>query len=143
MASTHLHVFLLPVDALIIDHSAVAAIQGITHRFEKADKKVMLVNLTQKSHKRLHRTGDHEVLKRQITNADEIKGYVEEGDNVDDQQNGHDEDTHLINGRADESNFGAKLNQYPMFAPHGDVNEELDRMAQAQGRVSMHSVKDE
>lgn len=55
--------------ALIIDHSAVAAIQGITQRFAKVGKKVLLVNLGKKSHGRLHRTGDHEVLKSQITPA--------------------------------------------------------------------------
>jgi len=59
-------------DALVIDHSAVAAIQGIAHRFEQADKEVLLVNVTSKSHKRLHRTGDHKALKRQMTNSSDI-----------------------------------------------------------------------
>lgn len=30
-------------DALVIDHSAVAAIQGIGHRFEKVSKAVLLL----------------------------------------------------------------------------------------------------
>lgn len=55
--------------ALVIDHSAVAAIQGITQRFAKVGKKVLLINLGKKCHGRLHRTGDHGVLRHQITPA--------------------------------------------------------------------------
>jgi hypothetical protein len=43
-------------DALITDHSAVAAIQAITHRFKKVDKRVLPTNLPQKSHGRLLET---------------------------------------------------------------------------------------
>ena len=60
-------------DALIIDHSAVAAIGGITHRFAKVGKRVLLVNVPHKSHGRLHRTGDHGILHQQIvTHPDEL-----------------------------------------------------------------------
>jgi hypothetical protein len=51
-------------DALIVDHSAVAAIQGICHRFEQAGKHVVLQNVATKSQGRLHRTGDHKALRR-------------------------------------------------------------------------------
>jgi len=54
-------------DALIIDHSAVAAVQGITHRFEQVNKRVLLTNLPTKSQGRLQRThGDYDMLARQI-----------------------------------------------------------------------------
>lgn len=60
-------------DALVIDHSAVAAIGGITHRFAKVGKRVLLVNVPQKSHGRLHRTGDHGILHQQIvTDPEEL-----------------------------------------------------------------------
>ncbi|CAB9507774.1 Putative sulfate transporter YbaR [Seminavis robusta] len=66
-------------DALIIDHSAVAAIGGITHRFAKAGKRVLLVNVPHKSHGRLHRTGDHGILKQQIVTHPKELFDVENG----------------------------------------------------------------
>jgi len=60
-------------NALIIDHSAVAAIQGITSRFEKADKRVLLTNLPTKSQGRLQRThGDYDTLAKQIRTQDDF-----------------------------------------------------------------------
>ena len=59
-------------DALIIDHSAVAAIQGICHRFEQAGKQVYLTHVPLKSHGRLHRTGDQKALLSKITHHSEI-----------------------------------------------------------------------
>lgn len=53
-------------NALVLDHSAVAAIQGITHRMAQVDKRVILTNLPIKSQGRLQRTGDHDMLKNQI-----------------------------------------------------------------------------
>lgn len=49
-------------NALIVDHSAVAAIQALTNRFKKANKRVLLTNLTTKSHARLNRTGNLDQL---------------------------------------------------------------------------------
>lgn len=66
-------------DALIIDHSAVAAIGGITHRFAKVEKRVLLVNVPHKSHGRLHRTGDHNQLKQQIVTHPEELADIEHG----------------------------------------------------------------
>lgn len=66
-------------DALIIDHSAVAAIGGITHRFGKVGKRVLLVNVPHKSHGRLHRTGDHDQLSKQIVTTPKELVDVEHG----------------------------------------------------------------
>ena len=66
-------------DALIIDHSAVAAIGGITHRFAKVGKRILLVNVPHKSHGRLHRTGDHGILQQQIVTHPKELYDVEHG----------------------------------------------------------------
>eukprot|EP00546_Thalassionema_frauenfeldii_P003486 CAMPEP_0178938498 /NCGR_PEP_ID=MMETSP0786-20121207/26363_1 /TAXON_ID=186022 /ORGANISM="Thalassionema frauenfeldii, Strain CCMP 1798" /LENGTH=745 /DNA_ID=CAMNT_0020617221 /DNA_START=346 /DNA_END=2583 /DNA_ORIENTATION=- len=63
-------------DALIQDHSAVAALQGITHRFAQANKQVLVVNLPIKSQGRLERThGDYDALQKQVL----TEGDVEHG----------------------------------------------------------------
>lgn len=55
-------------DALIIDHSAVAAIQGLTHRYALAGKCVIIMNIQPKCVGRMHRThGDHDKLHTQMT----------------------------------------------------------------------------
>ena len=55
-------------DALIIDHSAVAAIQGLTHRYALAGKRVIILNVQGKSLGRMRRThGDHDKLHLQIS----------------------------------------------------------------------------
>ena len=77
-------------DALVIDHSAVAAIEGVSHRFAKAGKRVLLTNLPVKSHGRMHRThGDHAALQRQITrheNFQDVLDDVGDGDGDDDEE---------------------------------------------------------
>lgn len=62
-------------DALIQDHSAVAAIQGITHRFAQAGKQVLIVNLPEKSQGRLERThGDYDMLAKQVLSPSDVEG---------------------------------------------------------------------
>lgn len=60
-------------DGFISDHSAVAAIQGLAQRFNDAGKRVLITNLAQKSHGRLHRTGNHDELKKLITRQSAIQ----------------------------------------------------------------------
>lgn len=60
-------------EALIADHSAVAAIRGITHRFAQVGKKVLLTNVNAKSRGRLDRTGDKEQLKHQLCRKSELE----------------------------------------------------------------------
>ena len=68
-------------DALIIDHSAVAAIQGLTHRYGLAGKLVILENIKAKCVGRMHRThGDRDKLKEQLSHS--VKD-VEGGDETD------------------------------------------------------------
>eukprot|EP00523_Entomoneis_sp_CCMP467_P009170 CAMPEP_0168737004 /NCGR_PEP_ID=MMETSP0724-20121128/10158_1 /TAXON_ID=265536 /ORGANISM="Amphiprora sp., Strain CCMP467" /LENGTH=730 /DNA_ID=CAMNT_0008784231 /DNA_START=209 /DNA_END=2401 /DNA_ORIENTATION=- len=150
-------------DALIIDHSAVAAIQGITHRFDKVGKRVLLINLPQKSHGRLHRTGDHDVLSQQITNPDEIqesgRPFSTEGDDVPStflgggatlptttQDVGQDDERfpilHVPVVTGDETNFGAELAHLPLFDAQVDrVDDELSSIARDQGDLSIHEKR--
>jgi hypothetical protein len=48
-----------------------------SHRFKRVDKRVLLANLPQKSHGRLHRTGDHDILKEHVAPASDTQ-YVDE-----------------------------------------------------------------
>lgn len=55
-------------DALVIDHSAVAAIQGLTHRYALAGKRVIILNIQGKCLGRMQRThGDHDKLHTQMS----------------------------------------------------------------------------
>jgi MFS superfamily sulfate permease-like transporter len=57
-------------DALIIDHSAVAAIQGLTHRYALAGKRVILFNIQPKCVGRMNRThGNPKQLLQQMSNT--------------------------------------------------------------------------
>lgn len=56
------------VDALVIDHSAVAAIQGLTHRYTLAGKRVIILNIQPKCVGRMRRThGDHDKFHEQMS----------------------------------------------------------------------------
>jgi len=55
-------------DALIIDHSAVAAIQGLSHRYALAGKRIIILNIQQKCIGRMQRThGDKDKLHTQMS----------------------------------------------------------------------------
>jgi len=55
-------------DALIIDHSAVAAIQGLSHRYALAGKRIIILNIQQKCVGRMQRThGDKDKLHTQMS----------------------------------------------------------------------------
>lgn len=60
-------------DGFISDHSAVAAIQTLSHRFDQAGKRLLITNLAEKSHGRLHRTGNHYELNKIITHYSAIQ----------------------------------------------------------------------
>jgi SulP family sulfate permease len=117
-------------DGLVIDHSAVAAIQGIMHRFSKAGKRVLLTNIPHKCHGRLHRTGDHTVLKRHIAHNNGIRM----------------QDVHLLHqpllvggeeqAIADEATFGGMISDLPMFdVPTESVDQQLSVLEEIQGSV--------
>ena len=105
-------------DALVIDHSAVSAIEGITKRFALADKRVLLVNMPIKAHGRLHRTADHEVLKSQIVTPGSQALYEMAPDN---------EKTSL--GELD-------MFQKPVETPE----EEMEKLQKKQGDVNIADV---
>merc|ERR1719253_1236030 len=55
-------------DALVIDHSAVATIQGLAHRYGLAGKLVILSNIKDKCVGRMHRThGNRKMLQSQLS----------------------------------------------------------------------------
>jgi MFS superfamily sulfate permease-like transporter len=71
-------------DALIIDHSAVAAIQGLTHRYALAGKRVIIMNIPAKGIGRMRRThGDHDKLHMQMSHhVIDIGGEEEYDENI-------------------------------------------------------------
>eukprot|EP00584_Thalassiosira_punctigera_P014703 CAMPEP_0172552558 /NCGR_PEP_ID=MMETSP1067-20121228/45828_1 /TAXON_ID=265564 ORGANISM="Thalassiosira punctigera, Strain Tpunct2005C2" /NCGR_SAMPLE_ID=MMETSP1067 /ASSEMBLY_ACC=CAM_ASM_000444 /LENGTH=702 /DNA_ID=CAMNT_0013340561 /DNA_START=287 /DNA_END=2395 /DNA_ORIENTATION=+ len=114
-------------DALIIDHSAVAAIQGITHRFYKAGKEVLLTNLAHKCHGRMYRTGDHDVMNQQILPNRMLQDVVTAGDEEGRQEN------ICISFTGDERKDIAEphvLSDIPMLhGPVENVDVELENLA--------------
>ncbi|KAL7485538.1 hypothetical protein ACHAW6_011140 [Cyclotella cf. meneghiniana] len=147
-------------DALIIDHSAVAAIGGITHRFSKVGKRVLLINLPHKSHGRLHRTGDHEILAKQIIlHKDELVA-IEEGseapkpnENVFEASGTQEENTTKDNelhtvysgdgGITDEHATPTGLQDLHMFQAAVDsVDHEIDHLEAVQGTFIVHEISD-
>lgn len=115
-------------DALIIDHSAVAAIGGITHRFAKAGKRVLLVNVPQKSHGRLHRTGDHGILKNQIiTHPDELfdveGGAVKKGEAGSEGTHGSDDGKEDTTARAVDSVPDEAAADVPLAQPQSTIRD--------------------
>lgn len=142
-------------DALILDHSAVAAIGGITHRFAKVGKRVLLINLPHKSHGRLHRTGDHSILKKQIIlHKDELVS-VEQGSKatasaVDDTHGevAEEKKTESIHssylgdgGPVDEYHAPKDLQDLQMFkAGAKSVDEEIDHLEDVQGTFEVHEI---
>lgn len=156
--------------ALVVDHSAVSAIHGITHRFAKVGKKVLLVNLGKKCHGRLHRTGDHKVLRRQIKPAfhlhhgasrseDETKDAVAGAGEVDVEQNAAMNESRLpplrripsagsavtppLSGHFDETSSHLNLGDLPMFLADLDTMEhEVEVLYEEQGEYSIHEKKE-
>ena len=117
-------------DALIIDHSAVAAIQGLTHRYGLAGKLVILANVKPKCAGRMHRThGDRSKLHEQMSHT--VKD-VEGGNETDDTTSDKD-----AAGRKVEN-----LQQLKMFSTdiYG-VDKELERLEQEEYMYSIESVK--
>ena len=117
-------------DTLIIDHSAVAAIQGLTHRYGLAGKLVILANIKPKCVGRMHRThGDRNKLHEQMSHT--VKD-VEGGNETDDTTS--DEDAA---GRKVEN-----LQQLKMFSTDIDgVDKELERLGKEENMYSVESVK--
>lgn len=124
-------------DSLIIDHSAVAAIQGIAHRFEQADKTVLLVNVSKQSHGIMQRTGDNKALKRQLTPCEDLTdlGNMSPPASPGRKSIGQDPvDLHHV----DEYQIGQTLEGLPMFGASVDsVEKEVDNLMKKQGDVEI------
>lgn len=132
--------------ALVVDHSAVAAIHGITHRFAKVGKKVLLVNLAKKCHGRLHRTGDHEMLRRQITPAFHVQNVSDSEDEPEPPRMRRSSSaepgtqTPPLSDHHDESR--RLLEDLPMFSAGIDpVETEVEVLYEEQGEWSIHEKK--
>mmetsp|Transcript_18524 Transcript_18524/g.27153 ORF Transcript_18524/g.27153 Transcript_18524/m.27153 type:complete len:681 (+) Transcript_18524:188-2230(+) len=119
-------------DALVIDHSAVAAIQGISHRFAQADKRVLLTNVAAKCHGRLHRTGDHAALGNQLSNTiEDIESNIKKV--------GSGETHHSNSGLVDEHQVGQTLQNLQLFqAPIDSAEHSVEMLVEKQGPVTIH-----
>jgi len=114
-------------DALIIDHSAVAAIQGLAHRYGLAGKKVILANIKPKCEGRMHRThGDRAKLTEQM--AYTVKD-VEAGSETEEGSSG--------DSAASTPETGTKnLQELKMFSTDIDGHvKELDSLAKGESVV--------
>ena len=122
-------------DALIIDHSAVAAVQGVTHRFAQAGKRVLLTNINHKCKGRMQRTGHHGMLADQLTHPDNSE-HVEEGSS-EEEHGQHAERGHTYEAGA--------LGTLPMFTAGEtrNVYDEVEILYEDQGDVSLHEKKDD
>lgn len=142
---------------MIGDISAVAAIGGITHRFAKVGKRVLLVNLPHKSHGRLHRTGDHAILEKQIIlHKDELvaveqggatrtsESVGDFGDVLDEKKTESVHDTYSGDaGAVDEYHTPKDLQDLQMFkAGEKSVDEEIDHLVDVQGTFEVHEIEE-
>ena len=118
-------------DALIIDHSAVAAIQGLTHRYGLAGKLVILNNINSKCVGRMNRThGDRTKLKEQM------------GHTVADVEGGTPTDTPTSTGTNAEAKHIENLQQLEMFTTEiGGHDKELEVLAMDAEKFTVESVK--
>lgn len=117
-------------DALIIDHSAVAAIQGLTHRYGLAGKLVILENIKTKCVGRMHRThGDREKLKEQLSHS------------VKDVEGGEETDT---SSGVEESEKPAKtLQELKMFSADVDGHDkELELLRKSSEGFVVEPIED-
>lgn len=116
-------------DALVIDHSAVAAIHGLTHRYALAGKVVIILNISKKCVSRMHRThGDREKLHEQMSHI------------VEDIENQNDVDDSDIEENIDSSRIRA-LQDLPMFQTGVDgMDKEIEKLGMDENRYSVQSV---
>jgi len=119
-------------DALVIDHSAVAAIQGLTHRYALAGKRVIILNINSKCVGRMRRThGDHDKLHQQMSHKVED---IEKGDV------GNDE-TDL--SESEKPNKVQNLQDLQMFQTDIDgMEREIEKLGREEIRYSVHNVEE-
>jgi len=112
-------------DALIVDHSAVAAIQGLTHRYALAGKLVVLSNIQPKCVGRMHRThGDKGKLQEQMSHS--VRDVEHQGEE-------NETTTTIPNVQ--------NLQQLKMFSTDIDgVEEELETLLKEENKYSVESV---
>jgi len=112
-------------DALIVDHSAVAAIQGLTHRYALAGKLVVLSNIQPKCVGRMHRThGDKSKLQEQMSHS--VRDVEHQG-----------EENETMTTSPNVQN----LQQLKMFSTDIDgVDEELETLLKEENKYSVESV---
>merc|ERR1719282_1309127 len=131
-------------DAIVIDHSAVAAIQGLTHRYALAGKLVIILNISKKCVGRMHRThGDRDKLHDQMSYAvEDIEGQQNGGgiekDVVDDiSKNGGDD-----GDGSDRNGDMLALQDLAMFQADvdgGTMDKAIEKLGQ-ENRYSVQSV---
>jgi len=122
-------------DALVVDHSAVAAIQGLTHRYALAGKRVIILNIQDKCVGRMRRThGDHDKFHQQISHH---VVNVDAGDADSDEA-----DVGVAVGRVTGSTV-SDVRDLPMFqtADFDGVEGEIEQLLAEESRYKVEPVE--
>lgn len=128
-------------DALVIDHSAVAAIQGLTHRYGLAGKRVIIMNIQSKCEGRMHRThGNRETLNKQMSHK--VADVENPGQGVTAVRIQADGGQGVIDRTKSGESEGSQahnLQELKMFQTGpSDVEEEMEKLQQ---NYSVHPIK--
>jgi len=122
-------------DALIIDHSAVAAIQGLSHRYALAGKRVIIINIQSKCVGRMQRThGDKDKLHIQMSHqVADLESQGREGEQIDE---------NIARGTSSEPKDLQNLKMFEANVDGMDVelNKLLDNSADVQ-EISEHKTE--
>ncbi|VEU42683.1 unnamed protein product [Pseudo-nitzschia multistriata] len=124
-------------DALVIDHSAVAAIQGLTHRYGLAGKRVIILNIGGKCVGRMRRThGDHDKFHEQISHKVQDIECQMKADNGSESSDFESETASIKNKVRD-------LQDLKMFQTNLDgIDKEIEKLGREENRYSVQSLED-
>jgi len=117
-------------DALVIDHSAVAAIEGLAHRFALAGKLVIIQNISKKCVGRMHRThGNHDKFHEQMSHV------------VEDVENQKESDANDCKDDNTGTNKIQAIQDLPMFQTGVDgIDMEIKKLGMEENLYDVHSV---
>ena len=134
-------------NALIIDHSAVAAIQGLAHRYALAGKLIVLLNIQPKCVGRMNRThGDREKLLEQMSHS--VKDVESQSGNkygrsesgVASTADGATSDDNTEKTNTEGKNV-QNLQDLAMFQTNIDgMDKEIEKLGREGGRYTVQSV---
>mmetsp|Transcript_13568 Transcript_13568/g.31695 ORF Transcript_13568/g.31695 Transcript_13568/m.31695 type:complete len:384 (+) Transcript_13568:62-1213(+) len=119
-------------DAIVVDHSAVAAIQGLTHRYALAGKRVIIRNIQSKCVGRMRRThGDHDKFHEQISHK--VRDVESQSQTEEDYS---DED-----GETETATKVRDLQDLPMFQTTIDgIDKEIEKLGREENRYTVQPL---